>query len=563
VLGIVPWADVPVVSGIPARDQMHRTRVRPPGRLVRYHRGLGAFVATTVVLVAIAFLCYGPVTASAEAHGSSFSDVAESLPAHDAIEYLVGAGVISGFKDGSFGPGELLKRGQATKVLVLWKGIPVAETGPSFTDLDDAYRAYVQTAAATGWISGFGDGSFRPYSTLSRQQMAIIMVRAMGWDEEAQDLSHGEIEAALAPFADRGEVASVARPYLALAVKRGLFGGSDGRLAPKDGITRAQFSLVVFRAELSTLATVQAVRFGTDHPDKTRVVVDLTRAPGAIKASITADGALNVDYADGGIGGVLTQAAESTEIKNLTARQLAYNPRTVRLTVNLARYQTFRVMALAPSEGKGWRIVVDVFRRIDGPAGDGPPLICVDPGHGGSDSGAVGVAGTYEKDVNLAIALQLAGNLRDAGLRVVMTREDDTLPTLQQRADIANAALASLFVSVHNNAAGDANAKGTETYYWGTPEEYSAEGKLLAEAIQRCLLMACGSVDRGARTHWRNLVVLSETDMTAALAEVGFLTNAEEEAKLIDPAYQKLGAGAIANGVLEYLKWSTVVYTSE
>ena len=89
-------------------------------------------------------------------------------------------------------------------------------------------------------------------------------------------------------------------------------------------------------------------------------------------------------------------------------------------------------MSLAPSEDKGYRIVVDVFRRVDGPPGDGPPLICVDAGHGGEDSGAIGVTGAKEKDLNLAIGLVLAQNLREAGLSVMMTREDDTYPTLEE-----------------------------------------------------------------------------------------------------------------------------------
>jgi N-acetylmuramoyl-L-alanine amidase len=172
------------------------------------------------------------------------------------------------------------------------------------------------------------------------------------------------------------------------------------------------------------------------------------------------------------------------------------------------------------------------------------------------------VAGTYEKDVNLSIGLLLAQNLRAAGLQVIMTRDDDSFPTLQGRCDIANAACASLFVSVHNNAGGDDSA-GTETFYWGTSGNYSADGKLLAEAIQRNLVEEIDSVDRGARTHWINLAVLAGTDMTAALTEVGFLTNAEEEAKLITSTYQKAAARGIADGVLEYLGWSTTVFTSE
>ncbi|MFH0915348.1 MAG: N-acetylmuramoyl-L-alanine amidase [bacterium] len=504
-----------------------------------------------------------PAPTSALAHSSSFPDVGESIPSHDAIEYLAGAGIISGFKDGSFGPGQTLKRGQATKILVLWLGVPPVSNGPYFTDLDVVYRSYVQTTAEKGWISGFPDGSFRPYATLTRQQMAVIMVRAMGWDVDAGKLTSAHVADTLAAFSDRASISSDARPYVALAVERGLFNGSNGALMPQDGITRAQFSLVVFRAELSMQSVIQQVRTASDYPDRTRVVVDLSRAPGPVKAAISADGTLTVDYTGGALGGVLSQTVGSLEVKTLTARQFAYSPRTVRITVALARYRTFRVMSLAPSEGKGYRIVVDAYRRVDGPPGDGPPLICVDPGHGGTDTGAIGATGTLEKDFNLGIALLLAQSLRDAGLRTIMTRQDDTLPTLQQRAEIANAALASLFVSVHNNAHSDADANGTETFYWGTPEAYSAEGKLLADAIQRNLLAALGSADRGARTHWRNLVVLAETCMTAALAEVGFVTNPEEEAKLKTPAYQKAAAQGIAKGVLEYLKWSTTVYTSE
>jgi N-acetylmuramoyl-L-alanine amidase len=220
-------------------------------------------------------------------------------------------------------------------------------------------------------------------------------------------------------------------------------------------------------------------------------------------------------------------------------------------------------MSLAPADGKGHRIVVDVYRRTDGPPGEGSPLICIDAGHGGDDPGAIGVTGSKEKDINLAIALLLAKELRDSGLRVALTREGDSYPTLQERADIANTAEASLFVSIHNNAHSDGDVKGTVTFYWGTPDNYSAEGKLLAEAIQRNLVEALGSRDLTARTHWYNLVVLAETHMVAALVEVGFLTNAAEEARLLKTSYRATAARGISEGIMEYLEWSTKVYASE
>jgi len=222
-------------------------------------------------------------------------------------------------------------------------------------------------------------------------------------------------------------------------------------------------------------------------------------------------------------------------------------------------------MSLAPSGTYGYRIVVDIFRRTDGPPGDGPPLVCVDPGHGGIDTGAIGVGGVKEKDLNLAIGLALAQDLRNAGLAVMMTRDDDSYPTLQQRTDMANAGQASLFVSVHNNA-GDASASGTETYYWqdtNHPTNYSAQGQKLATLIQQDLVAALGFIDRGAKTPANGLWVLDNTNMTAVLTEVGFLTNPAEEAKLVTPAYQQLAAGAIAKGIFDYLGWSTTVYTTE
>jgi N-acetylmuramoyl-L-alanine amidase len=556
-------------KGIPGRHRilsaagLWPVRRRPPGfagwaTLVR----TAAVILTAVVLLG-AFVAMTPSAALAQA--SSFPDVSPSLPSYEAIGFLSGAGIISGYKDGTFGPGDTLKRGQATKMLVLWKNVPLV-TGPSsFPDVDATYRSYVQTACAQGWITGYPDGRFKPYSTLTRQQMAIIMVRAMGWKETALALSVSEIEGILSVFSDRADIADVAVPYVAMAVSRGLFGGYDGRFAPKDGITRGQFCLVVYRAEVSLRAVITGVRSVTDYDDKTRVVFDLSRAPGTVTAAASPDGFLTIDYTGGVISGNLNKTIGSTEIVSVSAAQLKYDSRTVRITLDLGRYRTFKVMSLAPSEGYGYRIVVDVYRCPKRTEGEGPPLICIDPGHGGDATGAIGVSGAKEKDVNLAMSLLLAKNLRQAGLRVMMTRETDVAVDLHERAAMANAAEAGLFVSIHNNASGggEDGPNGTETFYPGTPETYCPEGKLLAEAIQRSLVEALGSADRGARNHWVSLVVLTETEMTAALVEVGFMTNAVEEAKLLTAAYRALAAQAIAEGIFEYLGWSTTVYTTE
>lgn len=501
----------------------------------------------------------------APAEAGTFPDVDQSMPAYEAIGFLNEAGIISGYESGAFGPADTLKRGQATKMLVLWQDVPLVKGQSSFPDVDSVYCDYIETACAEGWITGYSNGRFKAYSTLSRQQMAIIMVRAMGWEELALSLTSEEVSAVLDSFQDQTDIAKVARPYVAVAVSEGLFSGdADGHLHPAAGITRAQFCLVVYRAELTIRAMVQGVRSASDYEDKTRVVIDLTNAPGKVTASAMPDGVLNIDYTNGIVTEPICQAIEgSAEITSITASQLAIDTRTVRLTLDLGRYQTLRVMSLEPSEDKGYRIVVDIYRRIEGPEDSGPPLICIDPGHGGTASGAVGVSGTTEKDLNLKISLLLAQYLREAGLRVMMTREDDRDVDLHDRAAVANAARANLFVSIHNNAAGDSSSTGTETFYWGNDDEMSPDGQLLAQAIQKHLVEALGSVDRGAKTHWYNLVVLAETEMTAALVEVGFMTNAAEEAKLLSIPYQETAARAIAAGIMEYLNWSTTVYSTE
>ncbi|MGI5940494.1 MAG: N-acetylmuramoyl-L-alanine amidase [Thermoleophilia bacterium] len=515
-------------------------------------------VCGAVLCLALAMLfmtCPSP----AAAQSTAFSDVNEEMVAYDAIRFMAGAGVISGYSDGSFRPSNTLTRGQATKVLVLWQRVPLTKAaGYSFSDVDSVYRPYVSAAVAQRWVGGYADGLFRPYSTLTRQQMAVIMVRALGWDTQARNLSSASVQKTLAAFSDSRDIASNARAYVALAVDRGLFGGSNGRFLPNSGITRAQFTLVVFRADLSQCAVIQRVRFSSDYDDKTRVVFDLSRAPGKITSAVTADGNLTVDYTGGALAAPMSQAIGSPEVASVDARQYAYNPRTVRVTLNLTSYRTFKVMSLAPSgDNSCHRIVVDLYRCVaETPKRDGPPLICIDPGHGGSASGAIGVSGSLEKDINLDIAKFVAADLRAAGLEVLMTRDDDRFVGLQERANIANAAQATLFVSIHCNAINNADVKGTETFYEGTAADYDPESKLLAEAIQRALVKALGSKDRGAKTWYgQTLVVLAKSTMTGVLTEVGFLTNAEEEAKLLTADYQRTAARAIADGIIEYLEW--------
>jgi len=173
--------------------------------------------------------------------------------------------------------------------------------------------------------------------------------------------------------------------------------------------------------------------------------------------------------------------------------------------------------------------------------------VVLDAGHGGTASGAV-YENIKEKDLTLAMTLKLYQLLVDQGYRVILTRSDDSSVDLYQRAEIANAAQADIFVSIHCNAttvSGDYD--GLYTYYFPG----STRGQQLANLVQIEACAATGARDRGLMNN--NFVVLRETSMPAVLVETGFMTCHEELMRLSDPAYQQKVAAGVANGIIRYL----------
>ncbi len=175
--------------------------------------------------------------------------------------------------------------------------------------------------------------------------------------------------------------------------------------------------------------------------------------------------------------------------------------------------------------------------------------IVLDPGHGGSHSGARGRTGLTEKDVNLAIARAAKGILETRGWRVVLTRSDDRhLDTevnadLDARVAIANRSGADLFVSIHANYPENDTAQGFEVYVApGRPRD--AE---LARSIARSLRSALDDEDRGVKT--AGFRVIKRTAVPAVLVEVGFVSHPPTERRLATDAYRRGIAEAIARGV--------------
>ncbi|HSW36709.1 MAG TPA: N-acetylmuramoyl-L-alanine amidase [Candidatus Limnocylindrales bacterium] len=177
-------------------------------------------------------------------------------------------------------------------------------------------------------------------------------------------------------------------------------------------------------------------------------------------------------------------------------------------------------------------------------------VIVLDPGHGGTDPGATSITGLLEKELNLAVAHQLAALLTEAGAKVVMTRSDDQSLTNTRRVEIANQAEANLFVSIHANAFRNVESNGTETFYCMT-SPHSAASLVLARQLQLELVGTLGLRDRGVKT--TSFYILTRTNMPSVLIELGFLTNPHDETVLREALVNGNAARALFRGLEAFL----------
>ncbi|MGM3308614.1 N-acetylmuramoyl-L-alanine amidase [Anabaena sp. WFMT] len=177
----------------------------------------------------------------------------------------------------------------------------------------------------------------------------------------------------------------------------------------------------------------------------------------------------------------------------------------------------------------------------------GKLLVMIDPGHGGKDPGAVGIAGIQEKNLILPISKRVAAILQQNGVQAVMTRDSDYFVTLPGRVAMAERANADVFVSIHANSVGLSrpDVSGLETYYYES-------GLSLARIVHNRILQSVNVRDRKVRK--ARFYVLRKSSMPSILVEVGYVTGREDVAKLRTSAYQNQMAEAIAQGILQYLK---------
>jgi N-acetylmuramoyl-L-alanine amidase len=194
-------------------------------------------------------------------------------------------------------------------------------------------------------------------------------------------------------------------------------------------------------------------------------------------------------------------------------------------------------------------------------------VICIDPGHGGKDTGKVD-GSNYEKKYTLLLAQEVAAQLQPFNVKVVMTRTKDETLELSDRPDIARRKKADLFVSLHYNAASP-DINGVEVYCLSPAgmassnegggrankmacpgNSLNSENMLLAHLVHRQILRGTGIVDRGLKRS--RFAVLRTARMPAILIECGFMTNKGDARKIADPAFRKKMAQSIVNGIIAY-----------
>ena len=194
---------------------------------------------------------------------------------------------------------------------------------------------------------------------------------------------------------------------------------------------------------------------------------------------------------------------------------------------------------------------------------DGRPVIVLDPGHGGLDSGAVGKSGVLEKDVNLSVVKHLQQMLELSGFEVVTTRDEDIsiydpgvegirnqkLSDMDNRLEIVQSYPDSIFLCIHQNNYTDPDYFGGQMFY----NNNNPNNRTLAQIMQNRFAILQEGNDREIKLSGDELYLLRFNKNPSLMIECGFLSNPEEEARLADAEYQKQVAFTIYCGLLEYI----------
>lgn len=345
-------------------------------------------------------------------------------------------------------------------------------------------------------------------------------------------------------------------------------------------------------------------------PDNTRIVLDLSGPAEHTLFELDDPQRVVVDISEAALETSLVSPRSDDPVLEKIRSGPRNDGRDTRLVFDLKGGVEPRSFLLSPNEHYGHRLVVDLERpdhtpkavrrakeAHDDAQSEGEAreiIIAIDAGHGGEDPGAVGPAGTYEKDVTLEIARRLAERIEEApGYKPVMTRDGDYFLSLRKRMERARDAQADMFISVHADAFKNPRARGASVYVlsqqgasgeaarWLAEQENAADlvggvslkdkDDVLASVLLDLSQSASMEVSHDAASrvldqmtdvislHKRSIqhagfVVLKSPDVPSILVEAGFLSNQEEERLLAESGHQRKVADALLAGVRDYFE---------
>ena len=174
-------------------------------------------------------------------------------------------------------------------------------------------------------------------------------------------------------------------------------------------------------------------------------------------------------------------------------------------------------------------------------------VVCVDPGHGGTDPGKVGISGQLEKDINLAIAKKLKNYLEASDVVVVLTHKK--MADMRKRCQLIEEAKPDLVISIHQNSYHEEDIRGGQVFYYKT----SVRGKKVAQILQKRFDYVLGDANKRQAKANDNYYLLLHVKEPIVIAECGFLSNREEAGKLETEEYQDRLAWTLHMGIMEYL----------
>lgn len=440
------------------------------------------------------------------AQAASFKDVPSR--AKKEVDYLSDGGIAKGSSKTSFNPHQAITRAEAVTLIGRTLQLNGTQRKTVFSDVGTGNYAsgFIQSGIdqkiINNSLSGVSAGRFYPNKEMTRGEMAIIIANAFGY-------SYG------------GTTSGAAKALMDRGVASGTGGGNFGA-----GLTikRADFAVFLARAINPAFRTKHSISFSkTFWTDVNNLNIRTGPSTsffskGKVAKNVKVSGAHSVGGWTYIKTGNIVGFVSSSYLRSSAAGTVAAPP------------------AKSP---------VSADSRLSG------QTIILDPGHGGTDPGAVGF-GIREKDGVLSTGLKVNNLLKKTPFNVKMTRSSDTFISVNARPDFAIKNKGNVFVSIHANAA-SANATGTETFYYAAgTNPYVSDSKLLATKIQTRMTDAWNLKDRGVKAG--NYGVLRENNMPAALAELGFITNKSDNDKLKSDYWQTVAAKAIYFGILDYYK---------